>query len=218
MSTPINRWSLDLERWRAFRWLLIKQEEDYKSFLYSKASVMVIRGDSAEFQLWPSRNKACVQDVFARCVTVYGKDSSQCEIRPRFNRVSCKSYRGIVGSLDLDGLGIREWAKSSAGIKMIFCVVDNHSANRLAVKHLVQLFSSEPNILIGTIICLAHVLSNSAKRGNILRPIGAVLRLSHYLRCRPIRDLGIFVDRMLSDAAVTPSDCFIGKAELLFSE
>ena len=41
-----------------------------------------------------------------------------------------------------------------------------------------------------------------------------ILRMSHFLKCRPISDLRYFCCAMLLEEAISPFDCNLGQAEI----
>ena len=69
VSTSISRWTLDLERWRCFYWLSLKQKEDFSAYLQSDAVVLCVQSDSTEFRLWSNDHHSSTEHIFVRCVT-----------------------------------------------------------------------------------------------------------------------------------------------------
>ena len=177
-----------------------------------------MESDSTEFRLWSHESHVSTENVFVRCVSAFGLDSSKYVLPPTLCRVACKTYRGIVSSMDLDSLKLKEWSHYFPGPKFLIFRIDNNGANRKALAHLICLLSGYLNIFICVVVCIAHVLSNSAKWGDISPPTCEILRLSHFLKCRPVSKLDHFVANMMCvDCVEERSFFFIGKSELLYS-
>ena len=81
----------------------------------------------------------------------------------------------------------------------------NHDANRAAMRHFVSILGGPPDVFLCSIVCFAHVLSNSAKWGLIIFPVCDIRRIAHFYRCRPIKNTDSFLSKMLTGALVNES-------------
>ena len=96
------------------------------------------------------------------------------KLSPRYSRLAVKSYHGVVASIGLEDILSSGFSGSPDEARLIVFCLDNHKANRAALRHLVVLLKSKPNIFICTVVCFAHILSNSAKWGLTIFPVGDV--------------------------------------------
>ena len=142
--------------------------------------------------------------------------SSRYALFPRLCRIPANNFSNVVSSLDLPSLGLENLGNNAHGPKFIFFAVDNHSANRKAMAHVVTLLSCFVNIFIGIVVCFSHVLSNSAKWGNSAFPTCDILRLTHFLKCRPIANLDSLVSKMILPGSIDKSAFFVGSANILW--
>ena len=149
-----------------FSFLHFKQAELFRSFMQHKALCLCVRTDSTVFKLWPKTKKqVCTEEISISCVEAYGANSAQIKLFPSFCRMISKKYDGIVGAIDLKALNLLDFCAGRSRLRILIICVDNNSANRKAIRRVVNLFRPFQNLLIGAAICFDHVLANSAKWG-----------------------------------------------------
>ena len=213
-SENTDRWSVSLQRWRTFYWMLQKQIELYRRFIEDDAVCLSVKGDSTEFRLCSQKGVVSTEEISVRCVSVYSK-SGVLKLCPEFNRLQSKDYRGVVSTFNVDDLLLDRFTREKDELRILILSMDNHSANRLAIRHIIWKLRGFGNLLIGSVICFDHSLANSAKWGGITFPVGEVLRTTHFLKCRPIPNLSLFCHFQVSGDVVPFDSCNMGSTRLI---
>ena len=63
-------------------------------FANHQANVVSLKGDSTEFRVWADRGVVSTDDVYSRCVTMFGPNGSKMSLAPEFRRLDDKaSYK-----------------------------------------------------------------------------------------------------------------------------
>ena len=60
-------------------------------FLNRHANVVSLKGDSTEFRVWAARGAISTDDVFSRCVAMFGPGGAKMVLAPEFKRLDVKT-------------------------------------------------------------------------------------------------------------------------------
>ena len=172
--------------------------------------------DATTFKLFSSQNGVVAENVYVRAVSLHSAGEDDVWMCPAFIRSTEASYKGVTSVLSAGNLTMSDFAGDGQTLKIVFLTLGNHTVNRKSARHLVQQFDRFPNVLVATVICYAHVLSRAALWGGLNFPVGDVLRFSHFLRCRPLKQLGRFCSTQLSDDIVDAKECNLGSSGLIW--
>ena len=136
---------------------------------------------------------------------------------PKLKRMQSKCNAGILSAIDISSLKLDIIAADQNDVHVLLLSCDNAAANRKAIRHIVASLVCMPNVFVGTLICFARTLSLSAKYGSLLFPVGGVIRVTHYLRCRPMKKIDSFVSNSTLPGEIDTPERFSGKTDILYS-
>ena len=192
------------------------QAEQYASFIKNSSLAISYKFDSTEFRLWNAEDKIITDEIMVTSLLLVHSDGRELQMAPKLKRMNSKCHAGILAAIDLPSLKLELIAADPSDAHLLFITCDNAAPNRSALRHIVAYFSNMPNVFIGMMICFAHILSLSAKYGSLLFPVGDIRRVTHYLRCRPLKQFDVFAPYAFGEEEIYPSDCFLGSSELVW--
>ena len=160
-----DRWSVSLQRWRAFFWMLRKQGEMYRLFMEEKALCICTKCPSAEFKLRSPMGVTSTDNIIVRCITLYGDNGDSLKVCPEFRRVPSEDYRCVVSTFRVDESQLGRLTKNKDELRILILCMDNRSANRLTARHIIWRLRKMENLLVGAVICFDHSLANGVDFG-----------------------------------------------------
>ena len=145
--------------------MIRKKGELRRLFMEEKSVCICTKSDNTEFKLCSPMGVTSTDNISVRCVTLYGENGDSLKACPEFRRLPSEDYRGVVSSARVDDSLLDRLTRNKDELPILILCMDNHSADRLAARHIIWRLKDVENLLVGIVIGFDHSLANGVDIG-----------------------------------------------------
>ena len=180
LGVYVGESSLDLYRWRSYRWLRIKNAEAYQNALLSCRGIC-INHDETTMKLCVGHDRMKALSVMVRCLSIINGGERRLNFLPNLANLPSKKALSIFAGLGAPSLDLPRLCRNPGQWRYIIICGDGAAPNIACNRYLARELRSFPTLIPIFQPCFSHISSGSVRYGHPDISYGDLSTLAHLL-------------------------------------